>query len=88
MPKYLTQKEAFSKCEKEGKFIFIDELNIDKIKSLIKISEGDIKSAEVIKKSLSKESSQWSSAYKLYYDALHELTEAFLRFDRIKSDSH
>ncbi len=88
MPEYLTQKEAFTKCKKEGKFIVIDELDIEKIKSTLIIAEADIMSANVIKKNLNKQSIQWSSIYKLNYDALHELAESFLRFEKIKIDNH
>jgi hypothetical protein len=88
MPEYLNQKDAFMKCRKEGRFIVIEELNIDKIKSMLNIAESDIQSANDIKKGLTKNSSQWNTVYKLYYDALHELTEAYLRFDKIKIDNH
>lgn len=88
MPEYLNQKEAFFKCKKEGRFIPIEELNISKIKSMLKIVEGDIESAEYIKKNLPRESNQWSSVYKLYYDALHELTESYLLFEQVKIDNH
>ena len=40
--------------------------------------------AEVIKKSAAKNNYLWNSVYKLYYDALHELTESYLRFEKIK----
>ena len=88
MPKYLTQKEAFLKCAKEGKFIITEEVDIEKIKSTVRISESDIESADYIRKNIPKESSQWNSIYKLYYDALHELTESFLRFEKVKIDNH
>ncbi len=88
MPKYLTQEEVFQKCKKEGKFIVISDINIDKIKSTLVIAEGDIEAADSIKKNLPKESKQWNSIYKLYYDALHELSENLLRFDKIKVDNH
>lgn len=88
MPKYLTQKEAFMKCKKEGKFIVTEEIDKEKIKSILGIAESDIESANSIKKNIPKLSSQWNSVYKLYYDALHELTESFLRFEKVKIDSH
>ena len=84
MPKYLTQKEAFKKCQIEGRFIPQENIDIDKVKSMLEIAQSDFKSAKEIKKNLSKESKQWNTAYKLSYDALHELVEAFLRFDKIK----
>ena len=88
MPEYLTQKEAFFKCKKEGRFIVTEEIDIEKIRSTLAIAEGDIESANTLKKNLQNESSQWNSIYKLYYDALHELTESFLRFENIKIDNH
>lgn len=88
MPKYLTQKEAFQKHKKEGRFIVTEGIDLENIKSTLFIAEGDIESAGSLKKNLPKESRQWNSVYKLYYDALHELAEAFLRFDKVKIDNH
>ena len=69
-------------------FIVIEQVDKDRIKSTIDIADADIKSAELLKKNLQKESNQWSSVYKLYYDALHELTESLLRFEKVKIDNH
>jgi hypothetical protein len=88
MPKYLTKEEAFAKCKKEGCYIPIEVVDLEKIKSTFEISDSDISSAKILKDNIQKESKGWNSVYKLYYDALHELVEAFLRFDKIKSDNH
>lgn len=88
MPKYLTQKEAFVKCHREGKFTVLEEIDFEMIKSAILIAQGDIESAQFLKKNFPKESNHWNSVYKLYYDALHELAECFLKFDKIKIDNH
>ncbi|MDP2907543.1 MAG: hypothetical protein Q8O03_06385 [Nanoarchaeota archaeon] len=88
MPKYITSKEAFEKCKKEGKVIPTAEIDLERIRSTLIIAESDIESGKTLKKELEKDSNQWSSVYKLYYDALHELAEAFLRFDKIKTDNH
>lgn len=88
MPEYLTQKEAFLKCRKEGRFIVIEDIDLEKIKSTFTIAEADVDAANSIKKNLQKQSNQWNGVYKLYYDALHELVESFLRFEKIKIDSH
>ena len=85
MPKFLTQKEAYTKCKREGCFIPIEGVDIYKIKSTVVIAEGDAADANTLKKNISK---GWNGVYKLYYDALHELVEAFLRFEKIKSDNH
>jgi hypothetical protein len=88
MPEYLTQKEAFEKCKKCGKFIAVQDLDLENIKSRLVIAEGDIESGESLRKNLAKDSKKWNSVYKLYYDSLHELVEAFLRFDSTKTDNH
>jgi len=88
MPEYLTKEEAFAKCQKQGKFIVVEEVDTEKIKTTVAIAESDVKSAEILKRSLTKDDREWSSVYKLYYDALHELTESFLRFEKVKFDNH
>ncbi len=88
MPRYLTQRDAFFRCKKEGKFIITEGADLEKIRSTLIIAEGDVEAGKFLKDNLPKDSNQWNSIYKLYYDALHELVEAFLRFDRIKSDNH
>ena len=88
MPEYLTQKEAFGKCKREGKIIIIEQADEEKIKATLAIAEGDVESANILRKNLPKSSNQWNSVYKLYYDALHELAESFLQFERVKIDNH
>jgi hypothetical protein len=88
MPEYLNQEEAFLKCKKQGRFIVIEDIDVEKVKSTLKIAESDTESANLIKKNILNQSGQWNSVYKLYYDALHELSESYLRFERIKIDNH
>lgn len=88
MPEYMTQKEAFLKCKRDGKFVIVEEIDIEKIRATLEIAEGDVESAEILKNGLPKESKRWNSVLKLYYDALHETAEAFLRFERVKIDNH
>jgi len=88
MPEYLTQEEAFLKCKKEGNFVIREDIDKAKIESTVIIADADLDSANTIKKNVDKKSSQWNTVYKLNYDALHELSEAFLRFDKVKIDKH
>ncbi|MDD9954178.1 MAG: hypothetical protein OXR66_07645 [Candidatus Woesearchaeota archaeon] len=69
-------------------FVALEEVDKEKIQSMVRIAAGDISAAERLKKELDDESIEWNSVYKLYYDAIHELTEAFLRFDFVKSANH
>ena len=87
MPEYLTQKEVFGKCKMEGRFIITEQVDHYKIKANLTIAQGDMESANILRKNLQKSSNQWNSIYKLYYDALHELAEAFLQFEKVKIDN-
>lgn len=86
--KSATLENAFKMCEKQGKFITLEDVDVHKIRSTLAIARADLASAEALRKIIAKDSAQWSSVYKLYYDALHELLEALLRFDKIKVTNH
>ncbi len=88
MPEYLKQQDAFLKCKREGCFMIREEIDIERIHAMVKIAKADLETVNSTKKNLSKESAQWNSVYKLSYDALHELTEAYLWFEKVKIDSH
>ena len=84
MPKCITKEEAYSQCESEGMFLPQKEKDVGKIKSMLQIAEEDLKTIAELKQ----KSDRFNTAYKLSYDVLHTLTEAFLLFDRIKSANH
>ncbi len=88
MPRYLSKEEAFAKCKRKGCYIPVETIDIEKIRSTLEISDSDLSSAKILRDNISKDSKEWNSVYKLCYDALHELVEAFLRFDKVKSDNH
>lgn len=88
MPTFLSQSDAFLRCKKEAKIIIIEDIDLEKIKAILRIADGDIGAGKRLREALEKESNQWNSVYKLYYDALHELVGAFLHFEKIKSDNH
>ncbi len=66
-----------------GSFIKKEEMEEGKIKTNLKIAEEDFYTAK-----LALENRRYNSAYKLHYDILHSLVEAFLCFSRIKSKNH
>jgi hypothetical protein len=88
MPEYLTQNEAFLKCKRSGKFIVLEEIDLARVKSAVSIAESDVDAADSLRKLIKVDSNQWNSVYKLYYDALHELIESFLKFEKIKVENH
>lgn len=83
MPKSKTKEEAYDECAADGKFTPQLEIDIDKIESIINIADEDLITA---KDAINKQ--RWNSGYKSYYDVMHELVEAFLFFDKIKSSNH
>jgi len=76
-------EEAYDYCISNGDIISGQEIDEDRIKVCLYIAEEDLLSAKdaVAKK-------RWNSAYKLYYDVIHQLAEAFIHLDRIKVKTH
>lgn len=83
MPKFKTAEECYNSCQAEGHLKKVNEINIEKVKTNLEIAEEDLEIAN-----LALEKKHWNSTYKLFYDVLHILVEAYLCFDKIKSLSH
>ena len=88
MYKEKTQKEIYEKCEEEGSFIPLAEIDIEKIKSMHKIALIDFETSKEWIKNAKKESNQWNAIFKINYDVLHILLEAFVIFDKFKIKTH
>ncbi len=84
MPKQLTNEEVYDKCTADGMFIPQKDIDTGKIKSMLRITEEDLKTISELKE----KGDRWNTSYKLNYDVLHTLCEAFLMFDNIKSLNH
>jgi uncharacterized protein (UPF0332 family) len=52
---------------------------------MIQIANDDLESAKAL---LQTKDPKYGSIYKLYYDVLHQFTEALLLFDKVKSQNH
>lgn len=83
MPKERTLKEAYENCKANGIYLPQKEVDKPKIKTMLKIAEEDLETIEDLKNK-----DRYNTTYKLSYDILHTLTEAFLNFDKIKSTNH
>ncbi len=88
MIEFRTSKESLEKCKIKGQILTIEEFSIEHIKSLVELSEGDIKAGQKLIKGLDDKNIIWNNVYNSYYDALHKLVDAFLRFDKINSLNH
>ncbi|MFC1775109.1 hypothetical protein ACFLZN_02220 [Nanoarchaeota archaeon] len=84
MPKSLTLKEAYNQCSSEGKYLPQKDIDYARVETTLKIIEEDL---ETIKE-LKMKKDRWNTLYKLNYDVIHTLVEAFLVFDNIKSTNH
>lgn len=81
-------KDVLEKCDAKGQILPLAEIDIELIKTIIELSKADQEAIEKLKKDLKKESLIWNNIYIFYYDALHKLVDAYLRFDKIISLNH
>lgn len=88
MRKERTQLSIYTLCAEGGSFMPLAKIDQKQIQSMVKIALTDFISAQEWIKKAPKESGQWNALYKLHYDVLHQLTEAFIHFDKIKVKSH
>lgn len=88
MHKERTLDNVYSACEKEGSFIPLAKIDKEQIKSMVGIALVDYDSAKGWAKETPKESGRWNAIYKIHYDVLHTLAEAFVLFDVIKTKTH
>ncbi len=84
MPKSLTQEEAYDRCAAEGTILAQELTDTKKIGSMTEIIKDDLKTIDELKK----KGERYNTIYKLSYDALHTLSEAFISFDKIKCKTH
>ena len=83
-----TPKDAMIYCERKGQLLPLQEIDKEFIQSVIELSNADVESGKKIMQGLDDTSTLWSNVYAAYYDALHKLVDAYVRFDRITSLNH
>lgn len=88
MPKIKTLTEVYDGCVADGYYKTIQEINIQKVKSLIENAQTNISSAHLIAKAISKTAKEWMNVFTLQYDALRMLTEALLHLQQIELSNH
>lgn len=79
-----TQKIIFQKCSADGSFINLSQADTGLIKTMRDIALLDMGTV----KKLSTGEGDWNALFKLGYDVLHTLAEAFVYFDKIKAERH
>lgn len=88
MRKEKTQINIFEICNEEGSFLPVAKVNHEQIRDMVKVALADYEAVMIWKKQAKKDGNEWNAIYKLSYDVLHSLAEAFLLFDRIKAKTH
>ena len=88
MPKFKTKEEAYESCAADGYLRNLSQVNKERVKSLIRNIDTNIRSAKTLAKSLPKEDEGWMNVYTMHYEAIRICAEAFLIFEKIMSENH
>ncbi|MAE42230.1 hypothetical protein CMO93_00540 [Candidatus Woesearchaeota archaeon] len=80
--------EAYNSCVADGFIRENHEHNKQKLKDLIKNAETNLKTANILIKTLKKDDDEWLNVYLNHYEALRFYTEAFLRYHSVKINNH
>ena len=77
-------EQKFLECQGGGCYLPQEEINFDKVKSMLAIADECINAINELKP----KKGRFNILYKLSYDALHMLAEVLLIFNRVKSSNH
>ncbi len=88
MPKLKTITETYDFCLAQGNLKNLEEINFEKINSLLKNADINLSSAQILIKSLNQNSSEWLNVFTLSYEAFRIYAEALLLFQKISSSNH
>ncbi len=75
-------------CSEDGFFIPQQNVDVKKIAAMVAIANADLEQAHRLVLSTPKDSTGWSTVFKLYYDVLRGMVDALLLFDKVKSSNH
>jgi len=83
----MNEEERYDLCLADNQYNRLEETDTARIKSMVSIATNDMEYTKIRepKADLKKEC---GTVFKLHYDCLHGLCEAFVMFDRIKISSH
>lgn len=88
MRKEKTLQGTFNACSAEGSFTPLAQVDTAQIKAMLKVAITDLETLKEWQNKAPKNSGQWNAIYKLAYDVLHALSEAFIVFDKMKARTH
>lgn len=88
MPKQKTIDEAYCDCETDGYIAPLETIDTKKIESMLALAQTIYDTAQDVKKNIDAKSPRWSVVYTLHYDAVREVVDALIRFDKKKIANH
>ena len=88
MQEFRTAQEAYDNCTIKGMFNDNHVLNSQKVRDLIKNAETNIKTANLVIKSIDKKDPSWMNVYIDYYEALRMYVEALVHLENMKISNH
>jgi len=88
MPRLKTLKEAYEECKSKGSYRQLEEVNAQKVKSLIENAQVNLNSANIIANAIDKKAKEWMNVFILHYDALRIYAEGLLHLKSIDSGHH
>jgi hypothetical protein len=83
-----TLRERYTRCDTDGSFVSLAEPTAEQISTMLKLSADDLQAARDWVKQSPKGGPHWNALFKIHYDILHQLTEAFVLFDKKKVRTH
>lgn len=88
MPKLKTLEEAYDFCLTQGNLKNLEEINLEKIRSLLQNANTNLSSAQILAKSLNKNSLEWLNVFTLSYEAFRIYAGALLLFQKMDASNH
>jgi uncharacterized protein (UPF0332 family) len=88
MQKPKTLQETYDSCLADGYLKTSQDVDTEKITSLLENASIHLTTADIVRKALNKNSKEWMNVFTLHYDALRTYAEALLLFENVKSNNH
>lgn len=88
MRKERTRASVFGACVEEGSFLPLAAADSAQIRGMLTVAIADLETVQEWRKKAPLQSGQWNAIYKLAYDVLHSLSEAFLMSEKVKARTH
>ncbi len=88
MIKERSVERVYDICTAEGSFLPQGKVDTALISTIYQTALNDFAAAQDLRKQAKPESIYWNSIFKLHYDVFHQLTEAFIYFDKLKVKTH